>query len=143
MERGSSYCFSLCRQMRCPVRVALGTTNSWFYLAARRIVATSLLVLFFAANYAVQTHIHETFAGAPTATDGAILSVPSPIGPGDNDTQHCPLCQEFLSGGNFLLSTVPSIALPLLTDFAFLPLFVEFFTAHVAHDWQSRGPPQA
>lgn len=125
--------------MGCSVRVASGITNSSHGPAFRRIVAAVLLLLFASANYAVQTHIHGAFAG--TAPAAGVIAAPA--GTGDHDTDHCPLCQEFLSSGHFLSAAAPLIALPVLLGFAPVPRRARRAVFSAAHGWQSRAPPAA
>jgi hypothetical protein len=107
----------------------------------RQLVAAVMLVLFAAANYAVQTHVHGDFHAAPIAAAKQVISVPVVPGSSDTDENHCPLCLELLSGGKFLAAVPPVWILPVLAGFAH-PFGQTLGSAHAhGHNWQSRGPP--
>lgn len=108
-------------------------------LSIRQMVAAVLLAIFTFANYAVQTHVHEI--PHAIAVSAQAVTAPSPGSPIDNDAQHCPLCQEFLSGGSFLTPAVV-IVCPILILAGTVILPVVRVVAHSrSHGWQGRGPP--
>ncbi len=79
-------------------------------LSFRQVVAAVLLVFFTIANYAVQTHVHQSYLADGTSKVTSVASLPSGA-PGDNDQANCPLCQEYVAGGSFL-APLPAIVLP-------------------------------
>ena len=98
-----------------------------------------LLAIFTIGNYAVQTHVHGI--AHSIGLSAAAVSALTPASPIDNDEQHCPLCQEFLSGGSFL-TPAAAIVFPVLTLGAVVITPIKRIAAHSrSHSWQGRGPP--
>lgn len=110
-------------------------------ISVRQLVAAVLMVVLTWANYAVQTHVHgQPVSGAPQMS--AQFVAPSSSGsPADKDQLHCPLCQEFLSGGSILTLAFLFVS-PILfvADAVLAPREAPAQTAH-SHGWRSRGPP--
>lgn len=110
-------------------------------LSIRQMVAAVLLVIFTLANYAVQTHVHGNPVSQSPAAFTQIAAAPSTGSPADRDEQSCPLCQEFVSGGNFLVPA-PLIVFPiLLVSDTVLTAFAYVGQHSRSHSWQGRGPP--
>ena len=109
--------------------------------AASRLVMLFALLMFGFQGYLVQTHVH---ASAPVAQTGIHLSTPATPDPADPyNPASCPLCQEILHAGVFVM---PSLAtLPLQLDWiVFLTSSVlpEPVTTERSLNWQSRAPPR-
>ncbi|HEX4160067.1 MAG TPA: hypothetical protein VHY79_16510 [Rhizomicrobium sp.] len=105
----------------------------------RRLVLAFTLLAFAQAGYATQTHIHA-LAELPGHTT---LAQPghgkSPI---PDDPAHCPLCQEYLLSGAYLIP--PPVVLPPPAEAVFeahrlLPALP--FVAAASHSWRGRAPP--
>jgi uncharacterized integral membrane protein len=123
------------------VRSASNTIAGKHDLSIRQIIVVALLVIFAIANYAVQTHVHGNYLTGPLATSAKVLSDPGPAEPADNDLQHCPLCQEFLSGGSFLVPIGVIIVTPVLTGDAVFAMVARVYGHLRSHSWRGRGPP--
>jgi hypothetical protein len=105
----------------------------------RRIVLAFTLLAFVQAGYATQTHIH-----IPAVSGSRTVLAPAGHGkaPVPDDPAHCPLCQEYLLAGAYLIP--PPVILPLPAGVAFeverlvcaLP-----FVAAISHSWHGRAPP--
>ena len=102
-----------------------------------------LLWLFLGANYAVQTHIHGAFVHSEPGFETAAVSVPGPADAPDQDENHCSLCQEFLSGGHFLLPALLLLLVPTVAGLAYLPVAAPALTRTSSYCWLGRGPPVA
>jgi hypothetical protein len=105
----------------------------------RRLVLAFTLVAFAQAGYFTQTHIH----GAPGLAGNSVLAqdghgkLPAP-----DDPAHCPLCQEYLLAGAYLVP--PPIILPTPAAAAFEAYRAPrelFFVAAASHGWYGRAPP--
>jgi hypothetical protein len=122
------------------VRSNSNTITGQWGLSLRQVIAAALLAIVVVANFAVQTHVHGNHIVGPIAASTRAFSNPGPTNPAD-DVEHCPLCQEFLSGGNFLVPIAVVIAVPVLTGEVALPLIARVFGHFHSHNWQGRGPP--
>jgi hypothetical protein len=105
----------------------------------RRLVLAFTLLAFVQTGYAVQTHIHN-----PAAPDSD--AVPAHSGhskaPVPDDPAHCPLCQEYLLSGAYLVP--PPIVLPQPAAAVFQACCVLRalpFVAAASHSWHGRAPP--
>jgi hypothetical protein len=103
------------------------------------LVLAFTLVAFAQAGYVVQTHIH----GAPGLPANSVVAqaghskLPAP-----DDPAHCPLCQEYLLAGAYLIP--PPIILPTPAAAAFEASSISrvlSFVAAVSHSWHGRAPP--
>jgi hypothetical protein len=102
-----------------------------------------LFALAFAVqSFAVQTHIH----GQPVTALGHITHVSVPAGPAPQDPfdpANCPLCQEMLHAGVYVVPVAADF-LVILNAVALAPEFTVL--PHAAterqHSWQSRAPPR-
>jgi hypothetical protein len=129
------------RQPGSAVRSASNTRTGIHDLSIRQIIAAALLVFFAVANYAVQTHVHGNHIAGPPAASVKVWNNPGPAEPADNDLQHCPLCQEFLSGGSFLAPIGVTIVAPVLAGDAVFAMVARVYGHLRSHNWQGRGPP--
>jgi hypothetical protein len=116
--------------------VAESNGNVWRQ-GLRRLIVVTLLILFAISNIAVQSHVH----GSAAAFHKNGPSASNPSNPADNDTQSCPLCQEFLAGGSFVLPGAILVVLPALVGSIEMPVLVQRIGHPAAHDWRGRAPP--
>ncbi|HEX4079358.1 MAG TPA: hypothetical protein VHX61_10870 [Rhizomicrobium sp.] len=105
----------------------------------RRVALAFTLVTFALAGYATQTHIH-----VPAELETAETSASHP-GHGNkpaDDPAHCPLCQEYLLSGAYVVPAPIVLPLPAPAEFQAPRLVHELsFVGAVSHSWNSRGPP--
>jgi hypothetical protein len=100
-------------------------------------VAALPAILFFAfaflfQGFAVQTHIH-TPAAAPATHSGKTL-------PGD--PAKCPLCQEFLLSGSFVMPAAAALPVPAAAVFTAVRLAAaQRIRRFPSHSWHGRAPP--
>ena len=106
-----------------------------------RLMMLFVAVAFLVQGFAIQTHIHGEPAGFVHAAQISAPSGPAPLDP--YDPANCPLCQEMLHAGIFVV--------PVLADFTVILNAVAFAPAYALlphavfmpqHDWQSRAPPR-
>ena len=107
-----------------------------------RLTMLLLALVFAVQSFAVQTHIH----GQPVTALAHITHVSAPAGPAPQDPYdpaNCPLCQEMLHAGVYVVPVVVDF-LVILNAVALAPAFV--LLPHAAterqHSWQSRAPPR-
>ena len=120
------------------------------HIAARprgglRLAVTLLALITFAfQSYLVQTHIHGLPHSVVAASDQHTSSATSQKAPIDRGELKCPLCQDSVRAGNYLLPAAIS-ALP--PTFAVKAILVDAASLSaskaISHIWQSRGPPLA
>lgn len=127
--------------MGCAVQLALKKRKSSREPSLRQVVAALLMLVFANANYAVQTHIHGASVPSPGIAAVPVLAPLAPATPLDNDERHCPLCQAFLSGGNFLLPVALMLVLPDVLAVRPMVFSAPVAARASAHSWEGRGPP--
>jgi hypothetical protein len=108
-----------------------------------RLAALFMLVAFTVQGLAVQIHIH----GDPLTALDHVTHVSAPAAPASQDPYdpaNCPLCQELVHAGVYVIPTVSDF-IALLNAVAFAPAFA--LLPHAANErqynWQSRAPPSA
>ena len=113
------------------------------YAGLRLAVTLLALVTFGFQSYLVQTHIH----GLPlsvVASDQHASSASSQRAPIDRGELKCPLCQDSVRAGNYLLPAAISALPPTLVVGAILVNTTSPSASKaISHIWQSRGPPLA
>lgn len=105
----------------------------------RRLVLAFTLVAFAQAGYVTQTHIH-----IPAGLPGNSVLAETGHGklPAPDDPAHCPLCQEYLVAGAYLIPPPIVLPPPALAAFqAYCIARVLPFVAAASHSWYGRGPP--
>jgi hypothetical protein len=105
------------------------------------VVLAFTLVAFAQAGYFTQTHIHGA-PGLPGSSAVAQTSQGKPQVP--DDPAHCPLCQEYLLAGAYLIP--PPIVLPTPAAAVSEAFRLERLLPHVgavSHSWHGRAPPLA
>ena len=112
-----------------------------------RLAITLLALIAFAfQSYLVQTHIHglpQSVAAASSNQQVAQASQNDKV-PAKPDQTNCPLCQDSLRAGNYLLPPAIAALPPTLVVTAILIAIIPSLAAKsVSHTWQSRGPPNA
>ena len=112
-------------------------------LSLRQVMAAVLLLIFSISNYAVQTHIHGSYNAISPVAQSHVFQAPTPDQPADNDEQHCPLCQEYLTAGSVLTPLVAAILPPAFAFAAPIIAVVYVVAPSRVHNWFSRGPPTA
>jgi hypothetical protein len=118
------------------------------FARARLAIALLALIAFTVQSYLVQTHIHNLPAAIAAIGDGAGQSVSSPQKggqlPAQSDETKCPLCQDSLRAGTYLIPAV-IIVLPPINVIAAPIVIVAQALANksVSYIWRSRGPPHA
>lgn len=105
-----------------------------------RLTMLLLALVFAVQSFAVQTHIH----GVPALAHVSHVSTPARPAPQDPfDPANCPLCQEMLHAGVYVVPVVADF-LVILNAALFAPAFI--LLPHAAterqHSWQSRAPPR-
>ena len=107
-----------------------------------RLMLLCLTFSFLTQSLVVQTHFH----GGPISHLAGVahISNSTPPNPGDPyDPENCPLCQEMLDAGSYVLPVIVGIIVG-LTAVPYLPVFI--LLPHPAaarhHNWQSRAPPR-
>jgi hypothetical protein len=105
----------------------------------RRGILALTLVTFALAGYATQTHIH-----VPAGSETGEVAV-SHSGHGKtplDDPAHCPLCQEYLLSGAYLIPAPIVLSLPVVAEIqAIRPVHDLSFAVASSHSWNSRAPP--
>lgn len=120
----------------------------------KKVIVAVALVAFAIQSFVVQTHIH--FAGNPDFGFSATTQLADANDKAGSkgltdhrqnspsqDPAHCPICQEFLHAGQFvipapfagLLLTVVVVPITIATD---VPIFKSAFS----HSWRGRAPPR-
>ena len=116
---------------------------------ARLRLAVTLLALitFTVQGYLVQTHLHGLPQSVVALSDGKQYASPlsqNDKSPADNDQASCPLCQDSLRAGNYVLPPVIVAVPPTLVVAAILFAIVPSLAGRsVSHIWLGRGPPHA
>jgi hypothetical protein len=118
-----------------------------------RLVFFVALAAFAAQSFLVQTHVHFTpsvaaaLAGKEvtkqTVAQDRSHGVPQRA-PSNDDTDKCPLCQEFVSAGSYLAPSAVAVLPPnvaVSTIAREQPERAEIWA--ISHNWQGRAPPQA
>ena len=89
----------------------------------------------------VQTHVHLPIAHASYLSSlSAVSNIPlgSPV---DEDQANCPLCQEMVHAGSFLLPAAILTPTPIVAD-SDAAAFEEIISISVtSHSWRGRAPP--
>jgi hypothetical protein len=110
-----------------------------------RSVSWVLLLAFTLQSFVTETHIHTTAFPA-----GGVAMARSPAltnrhtAPVEDSTGACPFCQAVVHAGAFFAPASPLCPVPLLAAFHLAPVaVVGALVGVIAHDWQSRAPPQS
>ena len=110
----------------------------------RRAVTLLALIAFGLQGYLVQTHIHGLPLSVVVANGQHSPSASSQKAPTGNSELKCPLCQDSIRAGNYLLPAAISALPPTLAVQAVLASAASLFASNaISHIWQSRGPPLA
>ena len=119
----------------------------------RGLVTVFAFVAFALQSYVAQTHIHmppEIRSGI-TANEDAPAAPQSASAekrehdrrPPSDDPDHCPICQEILYSGSYVVPFLPALAPPTaITAPAACLVFVRVIVKATAHSWFGRGPPR-
>ena len=116
------------------------------YAGLRLAVTLLALIAFGFQSYLVQTHIHGLPQLAASADGKQHVSPLSrnDKAPAQNGQANCPLCQDSLRAGSYVLPPIIATLPPTLVVTASLIAIVPSLAAKsVSHIWQSRGPPLA
>jgi hypothetical protein len=114
-------------------------------LSLRLAVTLLAFLAFTCQSYLVQTHIHGLPQSLLMAAGGQTASpTPAPNkSPLDGTPADCPLCQDFLVAGSYVLP-VAIVAPP--PSFIYAPIEISVVLPHVlqslSHSWQGRAPPR-
>jgi hypothetical protein len=102
---------------------------------ARLAVTLFALLAFTLQSYAMQVHVHGATITALQKLDGPQKQ---------NDTAHCPICQEILHFGHYVTPSAGTL-LPVLLVVPFATSFVERLGGNSLplRGWNSRAPPSA
>lgn len=113
----------------------------------RHAVTLLALIAFVCQSYLIQTHIHGLPQSVVAMSDGKQYASPlsqNDKSPTDSDQANCPLCQDSLRAGSYVLPPVIAALPPTLVVSAILMAVVPSLTTKsVSHIWQGRGPPRA
>ncbi len=105
----------------------------------RRLLLAFIVGVFAQASYLTQTYIHIPSLPDPDAALGQSDHGKSPL---HDDPAHCPLCQEYLHSGAYLLPAPIVLPLPVLAAFQIVQFTRELaFVASFSHSWYGRAPP--
>lgn len=133
--------------------MAMRKANRGFARRAPSLARLSLIFVMLAAfalqSTITQTHIHigsfSTTAGFSTDFKIAAKAVKGSQnrGPIDSDPANCPICQEMMHAGQFIMPAalvfiLPAQAVSLVPPSIAIPRVVET----VSHSWQGRAPPR-
>ena len=114
------------------------------YAGLRLAVTLLALITFGFQSYLVQTHIHGLPHSVVAASDQHASSASSQKAPIDRGELKCPLCQDSVRAGNYLLPAAISALPPTLVVKAILVNAASLSASKaISHIWQSRGPPLA
>ena len=107
-----------------------------------RLIVLCLTFAFLTQSLAVQTHIH----GGPLSGVASITHLSNPTPPNQSDPYDpasCPLCQEMMHAGSFVIPAIISVIISLTAN-PFLPVFAVLPHSSAArqYNWQSRAPPR-
>jgi hypothetical protein len=111
-----------------------------------RVAVTFLALLTFTLqNYIVQTHLHGLPQTMVASIGHQIISSSrQDQTPQDNDALNCPLCQEALHGGSFVLPAAIAALPPALAVSIVATIVAPLRAAKSAsHSWLGRAPPHA
>jgi len=112
--------------------------------ALRRALTLLALIAFGLQGYLIQTHIHGLPLSVAAASDQHHSSASSQKAPTDSGELTCPLCQDSVRAGNYLLPATISALPPTLAVRAILVNAASLFASKtISHIWQSRAPPLA
>jgi len=104
----------------------------------QRLLMALTLIVFAQSGYVTQTHIH-----VPVLASSVAGEVSHGKAPARDDPQHCPLCQEFLLAGAYLLPSPVVLPQPILVAVQnIIPSKQSLSFVRFAHDWQGRAPPR-
>lgn len=112
---------------------------------SQRLIVAFAALLFAFQSYAIGSHVHPLPTSQPEkppalAHDGRTAP---PIAPKGDDGANCPICQELLLYGSYVLPAVAALPLPSFgpaIELAQQTPFVAVIT--VSHNWQGRAPPR-
>lgn len=103
----------------------------------RQVVLLFALAAFAQANYLTQTHVH-----LPAVAAAATSEIPHDKSPQNDDPAHCPLCQEYLLAGAWVIPAPVVLPLPVTAAFHYFSFRRSIpFVAAASHDWHGRAPP--
>jgi hypothetical protein len=110
-----------------------------------RLAILFALAVFLVQGIAVQIHIHglPVPVGLPGVAATSHLSAPGPASQDPYDPANCPLCQEALHAGTYLIPAAAEFFI-LLNAVALAPRFVLSPRPGIEQQlgWQSRAPPR-
>jgi hypothetical protein len=118
---------------------------------ARLAVTFLALFSFTVQSYLTQTHIHIPPALAHLGVVGGVAgkapaskasNIPKDKYPASEDPANCPLCQEIMHAGLYVVPAAAALVLPTVAAVVAVP-FIETVTHFRApsHIWQGRAPP--
>ncbi|HTT83498.1 MAG TPA: hypothetical protein VMF67_08450 [Rhizomicrobium sp.] len=98
------------------------------------------VLTFVMAGYATQTHMHIPAGG--DAGDTVLGPAGHGKAPIPDDPARCPLCQEYLLAGAYLIPAPVVLPMPVSVAFEVQRLVrVLPFVATASHSWLGRAPP--
>ena len=102
---------------------------------ARLAVTLFALLAFTLQSFAMQVHMHGTSIAASQKLDGTQKQ---------NDTAHCPICQEILHFGHYVTPTAGTWS-PVLMVISFVAPYTKRIggSSLPTRGWNSRAPPSA
>ncbi|HEY3778777.1 MAG TPA: hypothetical protein VGL35_12035 [Rhizomicrobium sp.] len=118
-------------------RGAATRANGWQRLA----IAFAMLAFAF-QSYAIGSHVHPVPILADTLPGLHHTGAPAHPSKSD-DPANCPLCQEMLLYGSYVIPTAISLAPPDIVpalEISVRPVFAAVTAA--SHSWQGRAPPR-
>ena len=113
------------------------------FRSARRFVTLLAILAFTFQCILIQSHVHGPQV-APSADHSVQASAPYlPGGPDNDDPANCPLCQEMLHAGTYVMPVAAAIYLPVAIAFVSAPVVATVWrTITPSHNWQGRAPPR-
>lgn len=112
---------------------------------SRRLIVAVAALLFAFQSYAIGSHVHPLPTSQPERSaapthDGRTAP---PIAPKSDDGANCPICQELLLYGSYVLPAVAALSLPSFGPAIELAQQTPFVAVNaVSHNWQGRAPPR-
>ena len=110
------------------------------------------LTAFALQSFVTQTHIHFAQNSAGIVFDAKAMNsgkqANAPAQPRDNypakeDPANCPICQEIMHAGQYVMPVAVGLALPVQSvSVATLELAAPEFLSTASHSWQGRAPPR-
>jgi len=99
------------------------------------------LTLFLLLSFTLQSYIAQTHFHRPDAPSAASGHAPDRL-PTKDDPANCPICQELLHSGQFVMPAAAALALPSASiSIVAIVVAARPILRSASHSWQGRAPP--